>query len=171
MTTAAARHLGQPARPAAQDRAAASPHPSVMREPLWKYVTGGDLITLITSPVIYLTIVPLAALDAWVAFYQAVCFRAWGITRVQHRRYFTIDRRKLPYLNSIEKLNCVYCSYANGVIAFVREVASRTEQYWCPIRNARHVVGAHPRHRAFVRYGDAARYRAELPSLRARLKK
>jgi hypothetical protein len=32
-----------------------------------------------------------------------------------------IDRHRLGYLNVIEKANCVYCSYANGVVAYVRD--------------------------------------------------
>jgi hypothetical protein len=59
----------------------------------------------------------------------------------------------------LEKLNCAYCSYANGLIAYVREIAGRTEQYWCPIKHARRVIGAHPRYALFEDYGDAEGYR------------
>jgi hypothetical protein len=54
----------------------------------------------------------------------------------EHRRraFFVLDRRKLAYLNGIEKVNRGYCSYANGLLAYVREVAARTEEYWCPIK-------------------------------------
>lgn len=45
-----------------------------------------------------------------------------------------LDRHKLSYLNSIEKFNGVYCGCANGLIAYVREITARTEQYWCPVR-------------------------------------
>lgn len=34
----------------------------------------------------------------------------------------------------MEKVNCVYCSYFNGLMSYLREIAGRTEQYWCPIR-------------------------------------
>ena len=66
-----------------------------------------------------------------------------------------IDRQHLAYLNSIEKLNCVYCGYANGVFAYTREIAGRPEQYWCPIRHAKRVRAPHARYRHFVDYGDA----------------
>jgi len=33
-----------------------------------------------------------------------------------------MDRHHLAYLNVIEKLNCEYCGYANGVFAYVREI-------------------------------------------------
>lgn len=72
----------------------------------------------------------------------------------------------LPYLTPFEKLNCVYCSYATGVVAYVREVTARTEQYWCPIRHARPIRSPHGRDRAFVDCGDASAYRRRLPAFR-----
>jgi hypothetical protein len=81
------------------------------------------------------------------------------------------DRAGLRYLNALEKLNCAYCSYVNGVIAYVREVGSRTEQYWCPIKHARRVLGAHPRYRDFEEYGQGEQYKEKLDTLRAKLAK
>ena len=138
---------------------------------LWKYVLGGDLATLVSAPLIYSVFVPFLLLDAWVTLYQAVCFRAWGIRRVRRRDYFVIDRHKLEYLNVVERFHCRYCSYANGLIAYVREIAARTEQYWCPIRHSRPVRGAHDRYRDFARFGAAREYRDRLPALRSELKR
>lgn len=138
---------------------------------LWAYVRGGDAGTMLTTPVVYSVIVPFALLDVWVVAYQAICFRAWGINRVHRGDYFAIDRHRLAYLNALEKLNCVFCSYANGVVAYVAEVAARTEQYWCPIKHGRRVRGRHGRDHAFTPYGDGAAYRRQLPLLRAALKR
>ena len=134
---------------------------------IWGYVLKGDVATVLSAPLIYSLIVPFALLDIWVTIYQLVCFRAWGLRRVRRRRYFALDRHKLAYLNGIEKINCLYCSYANGLLAYIREIAARTEQYWCPIRHARRVRGAHDRYAAFVPYGDARGYRERLAALRA----
>ena len=71
-------------------------------------------------------------LDLWVTLYQSICFPIYGMARVPRRQYFAIDRHKLAYLNGIEKVHCTFCSYANGLIAYVREVAARTEQYLVP---------------------------------------
>jgi hypothetical protein len=90
---------------------------------------------------------------------------------VRRQDYFIFDRGHLAYLNAIEKLNCVYCSYANGLIAYVREIASRTEQYWCPIKHARRVIAAHDHYAAFLDYGDAEAYRRDLQALRQELQK
>jgi hypothetical protein len=146
-------------------------HHRHFRVGLWSYIFLGDAVTALTAPVVYSLLLPFAALDAWVTVYQAICFRAWGIARVRRGPYFVIDRHRLAYLNALEKANCLYCSYANGVIAYVREVAARTEQYWCPIRHARRTRDPHERYEAFVPYGEAAAYRTSLPALRDRLRK
>jgi hypothetical protein len=136
---------------------------------LFSYVVGGDLPTLITAPVVYSLLVPMALVDAWVTLYQVICFRAWKLPRVRRRPYFVFDRQQLAYLNGLERMNCVFCGYANGVIAYVREVAARTEQYWCPIRHGRRVRDPHAHYTHFVAYGDAEAYRRELPALRQAL--
>ncbi len=141
------------------------------RAPLLPYVLRSDLLTIVTAPVIYSLIVPFVIMDVWVWLYQALCFRAWGVVPVRRLAFFAIDRHKLAYLNGLEKMNCMYCSYVNGLIAYAREVAARTEQYWCPIRHRRRVRGSHARYAGFAPYGDGAAYREALPSLRARLKK
>ena len=142
-----------------------------LRRGLWAYVRGSDAVTLLTTPAVYSVIAPFVLLDVWVMAYQAICFRAWGIRRVRRRDYLAIDRQRLPYLNALEKLNCMFCSYANGVVAYVAEVAARTEQYWCPIRHGRRVRARHGRDHAFTPYADAAAYRRQLPLLRAALRR
>lgn len=141
-----------------------------LRMGVWRYLREARPRHIAVAPVIYAVVVPLAALDASFSVYQAVCFRAWGIRRVRRRDFVVIDRRRLGYLNAIEKLNCVYCGYANGVLAYVRGITGRTEQFWCPIRHATQVRGPHSRYRDFVDYGDAAGYHARLEDLRAKLR-
>jgi hypothetical protein len=136
-----------------------------LRTRLSKYILNAHPLTVLTAPVIYSLIVPLLLLDLSVSIYQAVCFPAYGIEKVRRKDYFIFDRHHLAYLNALEKLNCAYCSYANGLIAFVREIAARTEQYWCPIKHARRVIGAHEHYREFVEYGDADAFRARSDAL------
>jgi hypothetical protein len=126
---------------------------------LWRYILNANSLVILTAPVIYALIVPLVLLDLFVTVYHAICFPVYGIPKVRRRDYFVFDRHHLAYLNALEKLNCAYCSYANGLIAYVREIAGRTEQYWCPIKHARRVVGAHPHYARFEDYGDADGYR------------
>jgi hypothetical protein len=97
-----------------------------------------------------------------VSLYQAICFPIYKIQKVKRKGYFNYDRAKLPYLNIIEKLNCTYCSYGNGVIAYAREVAACTEKYWCPIKHDSKIKGAHAYYRNFEEYGDAKDYQTRL---------
>lgn len=134
------------------------------------YILGARPLMLITAPVIYSLIIPFALLDLFVSVYQHACFPVYGIARVRRHDYIVVDRAQLAYLNLIERVNCVYCSYGNGVIGYVREVAARTEQYWCPIKHARRIIGNHDRYRLFADYGDAETYQSELQALRTRLR-
>lgn len=139
------------------------------RKGLIAYVRNAPLSYLITAPLIYSLVIPLVLLDLFVTVIQQVCFRVYGIGLVTRGDYIVIDRQALGYLNAIEKVNCVYCGYANGLIAYCREVAARTEQYWCPIKHARRAKGLHDRASGFFSYGDAEAYRNDLPKIRAKL--
>jgi hypothetical protein len=141
------------------------------RQSIPAYIREGSLLSLLTAPIIYSLIVPLVLLDIWTTAYQWICFPIYGVARVPRREYFAIDRRKLRYLNGIEKVNCTFCSYANGLIAYVREVAARTEQYWCPIKHDRVIRAPHQRYHVFFDYGDARGYRRGLITLRHTLRR
>ncbi len=141
-----------------------------LRVKLSSYLLNARPLVILTAPVIYSLIIPFVLLDAFIMIYQAVCFPIYGMPKVPRRDYFVFDRSRLAYLNAIEKLNCEYCAYANGLIAYVREVASRTEQYWCPIKHAQRTIGAHSRYAKFEDYGDAEAYRKQLPRHRQALK-
>ena len=125
-----------------------------LRIGLGRFLRASPLVFYLTAPFIYALIIPIGLLDLFVVVYQAICFRAWGIARVDRSHYIALDRHHLAYLNGIQKLNCWYCAYANGVIAFVQDVASRTEQFWCPIKHALRVRGVHERYRDFLEFGD-----------------
>lgn len=133
------------------------------------YVLHAEWRHLVSAPFVYAVIVPLLMLDLFVSLYQCICFPLYRIARVRRRDYLVYDRSCLAYLNLLEKFNCLYCSYANGLVAYVREVVGRTEQYWCPIKHARRVLQPHELYHGFVDYGNAAAYRAELRALRAEL--
>ena len=127
---------------------------------LHRYLLASGVMAVLTAPFIYIVVLPIAALDAFASLYQSICFRVYGLARVRRRDYVVFDRHKLPYLNVIQKLNCLYCAYANGVLAYVAEIASRTEQYWCPIKHAKPAKGVHPYHAGFADFGDAEAYQA-----------
>ncbi|MDO9488833.1 MAG: hypothetical protein Q7J32_10705 [Sphingomonadaceae bacterium] len=128
------------------------------------------LLSALTAPLIYSLLVPIALLDLWVTLYQQICFRVYGVPRVRRADYLRLDRHRLPYLDAVGKLNCVYCGYANGVIAYAREVASRSEQYWCPIKHGDAPAGVHHRYAVFAEFGDGAGYDARAERLREALR-
>lgn len=131
-----------------------------------RFLLDSSLLKIVTAPVIYSLLFPLMLLDAAVWLYQVVCFPVYQIPRVIRREYVTLDRHKLSYLNVVERFNCDFCSYANGLIAYVREVAARTEQHWCPIKHARKVKDCHARQCLFCEYGDAEGFRQRFDQLR-----
>jgi len=130
------------------------------------YVLQGSWQVALTAPLVYVCVLPLLALDLCITLFQQVCFRVYGIPTVRRADYFLFDRADLPYLNWLERLNCAYCSYGNGVAAYVREVAARMEQYWCPIKHARRQLASHERYAIFFEFGDARAYREGLERLR-----
>jgi hypothetical protein len=123
-------------------------------------------LVALTAPLIYAGWIPFLLMDLFVTLYQAVCFPIYRIPRVRRADYLVFDRAELPYLNAIEKFNCFYCSYGNGIAAYTREVAARTEQYWCPIKHARRIQSAHGRYPGFFEYGDGEAFRRGLERLR-----
>ena len=129
------------------------------RTGLWKYLRQAPLLYILTAPLIYGMVLPLFLLDISLTIYQQICFRVYRIPRVRRADYLVIDRHHLAYLNIIEKINCVYCGYGNGLIEYGREITARTEQYWCPIKHAERTLDPHHRTLAFADYGDAQSYK------------
>lgn len=136
------------------------------RTGLWHYIFAAHLGHLLIAPIIYSVIFPISLLDFMATFYQHICFRVYGIPLVIRSKYIIIDRQHLAYLNIIEKLNCVYCGYSNGVIEYAREIAARTEQYWCPIKHAQRSPEPHKRINNFIDYGDVDAFKKHFKNIR-----
>jgi hypothetical protein len=137
-----------------------------MAKKLTRYWRDARVTSFLTTPVILSCIIPAMLMDFWATAYQYICFSAYGIPKVRRRDYIIIDRHKLRYLNSIERLNCAYCGYVNGAIAYVQEIAGRTEQHWCPIKHAIRLKTRHSRYEHFLDYGDAKQYRLRIEKIR-----
>ena len=130
------------------------------------YLSNASILNILTVPVIWSCLIPAVLIDLFASIYQLTCFRIYKIPLVRRSKYVLIDRHNLSYLNAIEKINCVYCGYFNGVIAYVQEIAARTEQYWCPIKHARKIITMHSRYHKFLEYGDCQDYQQRLQQLR-----
>ncbi len=121
-------------------------------------------------------IIPMLLLDLSITLYQACSFPIYRIAKVRRSDYIVFDRHPLGYLNFYERLHCEYCAYASGLLAYASgllayatEIVARTEQYFCPIKRARKVLGTHARYVRFLDYADAGDYHARLEWFRAEL--
>lgn len=93
------------------------------------YLSSFRVKVILTLPFIWSMIIPIFFVDIFVSIYQSVCFPIYEIPKVKRKDYVIMDRHRLFYLDRVEKTNCWYCEYFNGVVSYVREIAARTEQY------------------------------------------
>jgi hypothetical protein len=138
-----------------------------LSRPLFSYVIGARFLTVLSAPVIYSMVLPALLLDLSLWIYQTICFPVYGIPKVSRRDHIVLDRHYLKYLNVLERLNCDYCSYFNGLASYATEIAARTEQYWCPIKHASGKAQRHSRYHLFFDYGDEKAYRDRLEQIRS----
>ena len=115
---------------------------------------------LLSAPFVYILILPLIVLDIFIEIYKHICFRLYGIELIKRKSYIRIDRHKLGYLNLLEKLNCAYCGYANGLLNYAVAIAGATEKYWCGIKHKKYNGFKEPKHhKNFLEYSDKKAFR------------
>ncbi len=132
-----------------------------------KYLSSFPVLALFTIPFIWAMMIPTFIVDVFATIYQSICFPIYKIPKVKRSDYLIMDRYDLFYLDRVEKINCWYCEYFNGVISYVREIAARTEQFWCPIKHSQSVKDRHSRYETFFDFGDYIKYREELEARRS----
>jgi hypothetical protein len=137
-----------------------------LKSSLAGYVLDSRILAILTAPIIYLGIIPFLFLDLFLVVYQGICFPVYGVPKVKRADYFIFDRGGLKYLNLVERINCIYCSYGNGLFAYAIEISGRTEQHWCPIKHARRLRAPHLRYGHFLDYGNANQYREQIETVR-----
>jgi hypothetical protein len=99
-----------------------------------KSVTKRYWLNVLSLPFIWLPLPFVIMLDLVFSLYVVVCFPLYGIEKIKRSDYVIIfDRNKLAYLTWLEKIGCMYCGYVNGVLRCMKEVAGRTEKYWCGV--------------------------------------
>jgi hypothetical protein len=129
----------------------------LLKTPLWEYLRRVRLMVLLSVPIVYLCAIPFL-LDLFVLLYQSICFPVGFLSS----DYLIFDPVRLAYLKVIERIGCVYCSCANGLLAFVTEIVEVTEPHFCPIRRDRRLRQPHSRYPYFLPYGDALAYRRQV---------
>ena len=129
------------------------------------------LLHLLSSPLIYAMIIPALFLDLILFIYLQVIFRIYKFKMIKRSDYILFDRQYLGYLNPIEKFNCMYCSYFNGLMQYAAAIASRTELYFCPIKHAKKIAYKHEHYDDFLLYGDEEDYQEKLKTLRKKVRR
>lgn len=123
----------------------------------WRY--------LLSAPVIYWMIFPLVMIDISIEVYHRLCFPLYGLPYARRGDYIRIDRHKLKYLHWIERINCAYCGYANGLAQYFVRIAGDTERYWCGIRHKKGGNFHEPNHHiGFLPYNDEKSFKEFLDS-------
>ncbi len=93
------------------------------------------LLAIVAALSIYSMLVSILILDLSTYIYQQVYFSITDIPKVRRGDYLAIDRFKLKKLNFGQKVNCLYCEYVNGVLAWTKAVANQTEVYSCAVKH------------------------------------
>ena len=137
---------------------------------LWDWFREIPLLQLLSAPVVYMMIVPAIVLDIMLFIYHNVVSRVFKIKFGKRSDYIVFDRQYLGYLNVVEKLNCLYCAYFNGLMQYASSIAARTEFYFCPIKHAKKIAYKHEFYHTFLPYGDGNEYQKKLKELRKDLK-
>jgi hypothetical protein len=133
------------------------------------WLFGVHPINTITAPIIYGMLIPFILIDIAISFYHLSCFPIYKIAKVRHSNYIIFDQHHPAYLNIFEKFHCLYCSYGNGLVAYLQEILARTELYFYPIKNVRKVLAPHRFYYQFINYGDPAAYPDKLEAFRKNL--
>lgn len=129
------------------------------KKSLWQTIFRTEVREVLSAPFIYIMVVPALILDLFIFMYQNTAIRLYWIPLAKRSDYIKFDRRHLDYLNILEKINCIYCSYFNWLLSYAVEVAGRTEKYWCPIKYANKKKWWHDWEKYFADYGDADGFR------------
>jgi len=109
----------------------------------------------ISVPFIYSMVIPAIILDIFLEVYHRICFPLYGIAYVKRSSYIYLDRHKLSYLSVIEKINCTYCGYVNGLFGYAVAIGGETEKYWCGITHESRREKYQPdHHKDFLPYND-----------------
>jgi hypothetical protein len=120
---------------------------------------------LISAPFIYSVFFWFIILDVLVEIYHRICFPLYDLPLVDRSKYIKFDRHRLTYLSWWDKFNCLYCSYWNGLLAYVTKIAAETEKYWCWIKHGQDTDFVEPdHHKDFLPYGDEKAFIEKYPT-------
>jgi len=97
-----------------------------------------DIIATLST---YACLLPLVFMDIFIWQFQNIYFRTSGIPLIERKKYVILDRFRLGKLSIWQKINCLYCEYANGVVGYAKAVVNQMELYSCAIKHSAHPLG------------------------------
>lgn len=106
------------------------------------------------SPFVYIFIVPAIMFHIALELYHRIVFFGYKIPYVSSKDFFIFDRHNVKQLNIVEKVNCLYCSYVNGLMAYAKEIAGRSERYWCPFKHKQDPKQPHDHYMKFIEFDE-----------------
>lgn len=115
-------------------------HLAVTREDL-EFKPHGRPLQLLGGLIVYTVAPALFLLHGAMIFVRQTAFRIFGIPRVPFSDYLLLDRAQLRKLNLVQRVGCVYCEYANALIAWTKANINILEAYSCAIKHSAHRKG------------------------------
>ena len=125
------------------------------RKSVLESIFSATVREIFSIPFIWMMLIPAIFLDICLFIYQNTAIRLYKIPLAKRSDYIVFDRSQLVYLNWIQKIDCIYCSYVNWLFQYWVEVAWRTEKYWCPIKHATKKHWTHNWEKYFAEYWDS----------------
>lgn len=105
---------------------------------------------LISTPFIYGMLIPMIIFHILIELYHRIVFSLYDIEYVDYKQHFIFKRYKLNKLTLLQKINCIYCEYGNGLASYIKSIIGKTEVYWCPIKNGRNKNFTHEYYNKFI---------------------
>jgi len=99
-------------------------------------------IALVAGVITYSAFPIFVVMDLYGTFFQLTFFNLLKIPSIKRSEYIRLDRYKLEKLTVFQKFNCLYCGYANGIVAYFKAVVNQMETYSCAIKHKRNSKAA-----------------------------
>lgn len=124
---------------------------------------------LLSTPFIYGMIVPMLFFHILIEIYHRVCFYLYDMEYIDYRNHFRFDRHRIGGISPLQKFNCIYCEYGNGLASFTKEVIGKTEAFWCPIKHEDSPESPHAYYQQFMEYGNGRNFEEKRETVREKL--
>lgn len=114
-----------------------------------------EISSILSIPSIWGMFVFFIVFEIVLEIYHQISFRIFRLPTVDRSKYIKIDRHKLNYLSFPDKMRCVYCGYANGVLAYAVKITGDTKKYWYTVKHEKDGHFVEPAHQIdFVEFSD-----------------